>query len=315
MPGRARAATEKIRRPAYPPLPHHNTPPSIAYSLTTITMACSTVQLLSRTIRGSSDAALIVDEIGMILAQNSPADKLFGTSASAESEPSSSSQNISSQLVFSAGARSWSEVASSLGDAEQSCNVIILQSDGEKLTGSARLSKLTDGTVPTSNGNQLFVIYVCALDTSRSKIWSDANELRRLKRIQDTVDASFDAMFTIDSEGTILLLNDAAILLFGYDYNELLGEPISKICGGDHAAKHQQYIENYVSDAANFVAIAQMVYLPIECISHNFSPTPSFSSSAQNWRYEDYGEEARSASSKEGRNRVPCGAWNKGNQH
>ena len=211
-------------------------------------MACSTVQLLSLTIRGSSDAALIVDEVGKILSRNAPADKPFGTSASAESEPSTSSQSVSSHLVFSAGARSWSEVATSLGDAEQSCNVIILQSDGEKLTGSARLSKLTDGTAPT--GNQLFVVYVCALDTSRSKIWSDANELRRLKRIQDTVDASFDAMFTIDSKGTILLLNDAAIDLFGYDYNELLGEPISKICGGDHAAKHQQYIENYVSNAA-----------------------------------------------------------------
>lgn len=219
-------------------------------------MTCSTVQLLSLTIRGSSDAALLVDEVGKILARNAPADKLFGTaSTSPESEPPSSRQDISSHLVFSAGARSWSDVAISLGDAEQSCNVIILQSDGEKLTGSARLSKLTDGTVPCTNcvecdsttGSQLFIIYVCALDTSRSKIWSDANELRRLKRIQDTVDASFDAMFTIDSKGTILLLNDAAIELFGYDYNELLGEQISKICGGNHAAKHQQYIENYVS--------------------------------------------------------------------
>ena len=218
-------------------------------------MTCSTVQLLSLTIRGSSDAALIVDELGKILAQNAGADKLFGTATSAESEPSASSQDVSSRLVFSAGARSWADVATSLGDAEQSCNVIILQSDGEKLTGSARLSKLTDGTAPCTNcadcgsntGKKLYIIYVCALDTSRSKIWSDANELRRLKRIQETVDASFDAMFTIDSKGTILLLNDAAIDLFGYDYNELLGEPISTICGGDHAAKHQQYIGNYVS--------------------------------------------------------------------
>ena len=219
------------------------------------TMTCSTVQLLSLTIRGSSDAALIVDELGKILAQNAGADKLFGTATSAESEPSASSQDVSSRLVFSASARPWTDVATSLGDAEQSCNVIILQSDGEKLTGSARLSKLTDGTTPCTNcadcgsniHKQLFIIYVCALDTSRSKIWSDANELRRLKRIQETVDASFDAMFTIDSKGTILLLNDAAIDLFGYGYNELLGEPISTICGGDHAAKHQQYIENYVS--------------------------------------------------------------------
>ena len=37
-----------------------------------------------------------------------------------------------------------------------------------------------------------------------------------------------------------LLLNDAAVELFGYDYNELLGENISLICGGEHAAKHDQ---------------------------------------------------------------------------
>jgi two-component system sensor kinase FixL len=58
-------------------------------------------------------------------------------------------------------------------------------------------------------------------------------------------------MFTIDSKGTILLLNDSAVKLFGYDYSELLGEPISKICGGNHAAKHQQYMENYVSSRSN----------------------------------------------------------------
>ena len=148
-------------------------------------MACSssTVQLLSLAIRGSSDAALIADDQGQVLARNAPGDKLFGNSGA---EPTASSQDVSSHLVFSAGARSWTDVATSLGDAEQSCSVIILQADGEKLTGSARLQRLsTDG---------LYAVYVCALDTSRSKLWSDANELRRLKRIQDTVDASFDAV-------------------------------------------------------------------------------------------------------------------------
>jgi PAS domain S-box-containing protein len=53
-------------------------------------------------------------------------------------------------------------------------------------------------------------------------------------------------MFTIDSKGTILLLNDAAVELFGYEYSELLGEPISLICGGEHAAKHDQYMKNYL---------------------------------------------------------------------
>ena len=43
-----------------------------------------------------------------------------------------------------------------------------------------------------------------------------------------------------------LLLNDAAVELFGYDYNELLGENISLICGGEHAAKHDQYMKNYL---------------------------------------------------------------------
>lgn len=158
-------------------------------------MTCSTVQILSLAIRGVSDAGLIVDEIGKILARNAQADKIFGFSASTESESSALTQDISSHLVFSAGARSWTDVATSLGDAEQSCNVIVLQRDGEKLTGSARLTKLhvTDGTAYCTNcadcgpGKQLFVIYLCAMDTSRSKIWSDADELRRLKRVQDTV--------------------------------------------------------------------------------------------------------------------------------
>lgn len=184
--------------------------------------SCPTTSLLSRAIRGSSDAALILTPSGEIVARNDPAAKLFGSSneqdieTSPEGSPHAS--NVSSLLAFSHGARSWTDVADSLGHAEASCSVVVIQHDGNKLTGSARLTKLD--SCPCC-GSDYYVVYVCALDTSRSKLWSDSNELRRLKRIQDTVDASFDACFTIDEKGNILMLNDAAVQLFGYDYNEV----------------------------------------------------------------------------------------------
>ena len=188
-------------------------------SSATMASSCPTAKLISLAVRGASDAALILTSAGDVVARNAPADKLFGfhheqdDGAGPELKQEPSSRNVSSLLAFSHGARSWTDVAACLGHAEYSCSVIIIQHDGNKLTGSARITKL--------DGSDYYAVYVCALDTSRSKLWSDSEELRRLKRIQDTVDASFDACFTIDEKGNILMLNDAAVKLFGYDYNEV----------------------------------------------------------------------------------------------
>jgi two-component system sensor kinase FixL len=66
--------------------------------------------------------------------------------------------------------------------------------------------------------------------------------------LQATVNASFDAMFTIDHNGTILLTNQAAVRLFGYDsVDDFFGHNVSMICGRDHASQHDEYLRRYLT--------------------------------------------------------------------
>ena len=66
------------------------------------------------------------------------------------------------------------------------------------------------------------------------------------QRLQATVDASFDAMFTIDQTGVILMTNPAAVQLFGYDsQDDFVGHNVSMICGHEHADQHNDYLRHY----------------------------------------------------------------------
>lgn len=60
------------------------------------------------------------------------------------------------------------------------------------------------------------------------------------------LDASFDAMFAIDLEGTIKMVNKVSLTAFGYhSEEELVGENIKMIVGGGHTDKHDSYLKRY----------------------------------------------------------------------
>lgn len=66
-------------------------------------------------------------------------------------------------------------------------------------------------------------------------------------RLQATLDASFDAMFTIDQKGTILMANQAAVTLFGYEsVDDFFGQNVSMLCGAEHAHQHDEYLQHYL---------------------------------------------------------------------
>ena len=67
------------------------------------------------------------------------------------------------------------------------------------------------------------------------------------QRIRSAIlDASFDSMFAIDLQGSIQLVNLAAVKAFGYkSQDELLGQNIKCIVGGVHSKFHDSYLERY----------------------------------------------------------------------
>jgi PAS domain S-box-containing protein len=60
------------------------------------------------------------------------------------------------------------------------------------------------------------------------------------------INAALDPMFQIDSSGKILVVNNAAVQVFGWTEQELLGSNISIIVSEEHAANHDKYIQRYL---------------------------------------------------------------------
>ncbi len=57
---------------------------------------------------------------------------------------------------------------------------------------------------------------------------------------------NLDAVIIIDDKGTIEFFNHSAEKLWGYNKSEVLGEDVKLLMPDKHAAKHQQYIDNYL---------------------------------------------------------------------
>lgn len=55
-----------------------------------------------------------------------------------------------------------------------------------------------------------------------------------------------DALVTIDAKGTVESVNPAALDLFGYQADELLGENVSRLIGEGDRARHDGYIQHYL---------------------------------------------------------------------
>lgn len=76
------------------------------------------------------------------------------------------------------------------------------------------------------------------------------HDLSRQKRSNDimrgTIDTSLDPVLHVNENGIIMMVNNATMEHLGYTREELIGENVSIIVGGDHAAKHGEYIERYL---------------------------------------------------------------------
>jgi hypothetical protein len=66
-------------------------------------------------------------------------------------------------------------------------------------------------------------------------------------KLQGIIDTAIDGIITIDQRGVIETVNNAALKLFDYDKEELIGQKINILMDHPHQAKHDKYIHNYLS--------------------------------------------------------------------
>ena len=74
------------------------------------------------------------------------------------------------------------------------------------------------------------------------------NELKsRENRISTLVDTIVDGIVVIDAKGNIQSANPAALALFGYTMQEMLGKNVKMLMPEPYASKHDGYLNNYLS--------------------------------------------------------------------
>lgn len=61
------------------------------------------------------------------------------------------------------------------------------------------------------------------------------------------INASFDPMFGIDQRGKIMVVNHAAIAMFGWTEEEFINQNISMICNAEDAKNHDSHLTRYVT--------------------------------------------------------------------
>jgi len=96
----------------------------------------------------------------------------------------------------------------------------------------------------STNSGHYFAAYIRDMTAQKHH----EQEMRfRASLTQGLVNSSFDPMFQIDHTGTIQVVNQSAVDMFGWTTQEFLGSNISMICGGEHAQQHNKYIARYLS--------------------------------------------------------------------
>jgi len=114
--------------------------------------------------------------------------------------------------------------------------------------------------VPMDFGKDWVVGFVRDIsDKKESEQWKQESASLQVQHERDSIlhekdqkiraailDASFDAMFAINTYGIIQQVNRAAVKNFGYESEEeLLGQNISIVVGGGHGKHHDAYLKKY----------------------------------------------------------------------
>ncbi len=177
------------------------------------------------------NAMLMVDEKGSILLSNQAAVKLFGYSRE------ELSANTVDLLVPKHIKASHPNMLSSFFRAPESRAM----GSGRVLYGQHKnnsMIPLEIGLNPITNQEQKLVIASIV----------DISERRKLEqRFEMAIEAAPNAMFMVDDEGEILLLNKATEQMFGYRREELTGQNVNVLLPESLKQRHPQLLASFIT--------------------------------------------------------------------
>lgn len=119
---------------------------------------------------------------------------------------------------------------------------------------TAVIGKYRELPARRADGSEFLIrLAVVELETDEGKerlfcgyVHDVTQERRNEDIIFGTIDTSLDPVFHVNEKGIIKNINMAAVEHLGWDFEELLGQNVSIVVGGGHAAKHDKYIQRYL---------------------------------------------------------------------
>lgn len=91
------------------------------------------------------------------------------------------------------------------------------------------------------------ISYLCFLTGLSLNTYEQFNLIQRDDRLQMTIrDTIVDGLFMIDSKGIIQILNGAALNIFGYSENELIGKNINILLAREEAVHHDKLVRKFL---------------------------------------------------------------------
>lgn len=75
----------------------------------------------------------------------------------------------------------------------------------------------------------------------------------RAQLLRSIIDLAPEAIVTIDAKGTVLSFSPAGETMFGYHQEEIETHPVTMLMPESHAAKHQSYVDAYLSTGQSHI--------------------------------------------------------------
>ncbi len=142
------------------------------------------------------------------------------------------------------------------------------QARGKKLLAPSVPCLRKDGTVLYADIRSTSVV----MDERKCNVgfFTDITERKRVEealraseeRFRTVVDASQDAIITIDREGLITTFNPAAEKMFGRKQAEQLGQPLDALMPEEYRERHRQYAKDFFATARSRGVIGRTLELP-----------------------------------------------------
>jgi PAS domain S-box-containing protein len=219
-------------------------------------MTSKTAKIISQTIDGASERAILIAGNGLVLHRNPAANRFLfrpddvnaAVDSAAAAVAGKQQHCVTDFMVLPQGIPvdgDWKSI--------EHCRIVM--ANGET-TRTERYIHWVQYENDNSNDNDIVKGEEsedaagaseddAGIQASSSCYWT-AFICSKHERVREIVDHAFDPVLTANEHGIIKTVNEAAIQLFGYTEQELVGQNLHKICGGGHAAHHAAYIQNYM---------------------------------------------------------------------